>query len=104
MLACNATFVLRGRLITRPLASRELDPASADGARRLQGALVLVWALSESVAVQGLLVWLLSGSWSLLLSFLGMAAFSFVCHAPRNAVLSAPPTLEELASGRGTIG
>ncbi len=98
------TFILRNRLITRPITRGSLDPSSPSGAQKLMRGFMLTWVISEAVGIWGLVLWFLSGSWSLFLPLLIAGAFLLGWHAPREALFTRPATLEDLAAGRGTIG
>ena len=98
------TFVLRSALLTRPVRAGVVDPSTPAGAQRIQTAYIVVWVLSEAVGIWGLVLWLLSASWSLFLPFLAGSALLLLLHAPRAANHTRPASLQDLASGHGTIG
>lgn len=89
------TFVLRRLLLTGPIRQGHIDPGSGPGASKVQAAYIAIWAVSEAIAIYGLVLWLLSGRWDLFVPFLAAAALLFVFHAPRRGATS--PTSWRLA-------
>jgi len=99
-----ASFVLRKLLLDRPLAAGTLDPDTPEGAQRIQTGFIVAWVLSEAVGIFGLVLWFLGRDTSLLYGFLAAGAVLLALHAPLASRQTKPPTLQDLASGRGTIG
>jgi hypothetical protein len=99
-----ASFVLRRLLLDRPLAAGTLDPETPEGAQQIQVAFVVAWVLSEAVGIFGFVLWFLGRDATLLYGFLVASAGLLALHAPLASRQTKPPTLQDLASGRGTIG
>ena len=78
-----ASFVLRRVLVAAPIEKGSLDPDTAAGRARVFQASVLCWTLSESVGIQGLVLFFLYGSRPLLYAFLAAALVLLLLHAPR---------------------
>jgi uncharacterized membrane protein YhaH (DUF805 family) len=84
VLTSVASLLLRRAVVIQPLQRGTLDPDSATGAQRLTQALVLTWALSEAVAIYGLVLYLLTRQVQLMVPFIMMSACLLVVHAPRH--------------------
>ena len=81
------SVVLRHALLVRPARSGQLDIGSAEGRARWLQVSVALWAMSESVGIAGLVLWILYRQPGLLYPFLAGAALLLVVHAPRSASL-----------------
>jgi len=84
VLTSVASLVLRRAIVIQPLQTGTLDPESAAGAQRLTQAFVLTWAMSEAVAICGLVLYLLTRQVQLMVPFIMMSACLLVFHAPRH--------------------
>jgi hypothetical protein len=99
-----ASFVLRKLLLDRPLAAGSLDPTTPEGAQQIQTGFIVAWVLSEAVGIFGLVLWFLGRDTTLLYGFLAAGAVLLAAHAPLASRQTRPPTLQDLAAGRGNIG
>jgi hypothetical protein len=85
------TLVYRRRALVEPIRTGRLDPSSPAGAAHAFSPIVLNLVLTESIAIYGLLLGLLSASPSRALPFaLGAFALMYV-HRPTAPDLAPPP-------------
>lgn len=97
------TLVARNLLIVQPARRGELDLRSAAGLAHFFPIAVVLWAVSESIGVCGLLLCFLFGKLAYLYSFLFAAAALLLVHAPRLASL-VPVSTSDLAKPTIEIG
>ena len=81
------SVALRHVLLVRPARSGRLDISRPEGSARWLQISIALWALSESVGIAGLVLFLLYRQPGLLYPFLAGAALLLVVHAPRAASL-----------------
>lgn len=84
VLTSVASLLLRRAIVIQPLQNGTLDPESEAGAQRLTQGFVVTWALSEAVAVYGLVLYLLTRQVQLMVPFIMMSACLLMFHAPRH--------------------
>ena len=84
-----ASLVLRRARLLDPIRSGKLDPRSLAGVSAVQRTSILLWALSESVALSGLILGVVHATLLPVLPFVGLSAILFAVHAPSQARLSA---------------
>lgn len=85
-----ASFTLRARLLRKAIAElpREIDESNAEGVvRAVLTPWILGWALCESVAVYGLILFVLTFRWELFLPFWGVAVAAMLAQAPSQRTL-----------------
>jgi hypothetical protein len=99
-----ASVVLRARLLAAPARDGRLDVAREPGATRYQAVSIACFALSEAVALLGLVGFLLGGSRATAICFAAAGAVLLVFHAPRRSALLPPPSSQDLARRPDPIG
>ena len=96
-----ASVFVHQLLLVRPARSGNLDIHTPEGAARRLQIQVFCWGLAESVAIGGLVLWLLLGQAGLLYPFLAGSALLLVIFAPRETSLR---TARDLADPDVKIG
>ncbi len=96
-----ASVVLRALALVRPLRCRRLELGTPEGVQRFFTISLLNWALSESVALFGVVLFVFSRDPGLLHPFLAGAALLMLWHAPHLGAFAPRPSSEEPAR-RGT--
>jgi hypothetical protein len=76
------TLAARELLLVRPIRAGELRVATDAGLARLSQISIVLWALSESVALYGVILYVLSGEARHLYLFLMASAGLFFVHRP----------------------
>ena len=97
-----ATVVVRRRALTGPAERGEIDFSTPEGMGRFFSISILLFVLSESIGVYGLVLFFLTRDVSLFYPLLLMAGGLFVYHAPRP--IARARSLRELARPDVKIG
>jgi hypothetical protein len=104
LLTAAATLFLRRFALLQPAQSRALDISTEAGVARFFTISILVWVLSESIGVYGLVLFFLYRIPGVLYPFLGIAVLLLVFHAPRTGPLRVKRSSTELARPDVKIG
>jgi len=76
-------FVVKHLFVTVPIAKGNYDPTKSDDFGKYLAAMIIAWALTESVGVFGLVARLTGqANPKTFLAFTGIAAFGMLCHRP----------------------
>ena len=92
-----ATLVIRQIALVRPIRFGTLDLKSAIGAERFFRISIINWALSSSIGIYGLVLFVLYGALELFYPFLVVAALLLIYHAPRMDSLKPAASSADLA-------
>lgn len=98
------TIVVRRVALAQPLSRGEIDLSTAEGAARLSAVSVILWALSESIGIFGLVLFVLFGEAAVFYAFLAASAALLLMHAPRASAPEAAARSEDLARADVKIG
>jgi hypothetical protein len=98
------SVALRARLLAAPARAGSLDVTREPGATRFQVVSIVCFALSEAVALLGLVGFLLGGSRPTAICFAAAGAVLLVFHAPRRSALLPPAGSQDLPHRPDPIG
>lgn len=91
------TVSYRRIALVRPIQSGALDPGTPEGQQKGSQALVILWVLSESVGIYGLVLSFLSGQPLFSLGFSAAALGLLVVHRPTARDLERPASPQDRA-------
>ncbi len=91
LLVASGTIVARRSLLLRPLLTGRLSLNTRKGVARFSAVSLVIWVLSESIGIYGLVLYMMSGDVRYLYSFLVAAALLLAYHAPRTTGLPVGP-------------
>ena len=83
ILSLAAGFGVKHLIITKPLSENKFDLCSDSGFGRYLAGMIIVWALTESLGIFGLVSYFIEGDQRTFLLFLGIYAVGMIIHAPR---------------------
>jgi hypothetical protein len=104
LLTATATIFLRRFALLRPAQTGTLNIDTQAGFARFFTISMLVWVLSESIGIYGLVLFFLYRVLGPLYSFLAVAVLLLVFHAPRTDSLRLKPSSADLARPDIKIG
>jgi hypothetical protein len=84
------TLIARNLMIVQPAQRGDLDLGSGPALSRFASVSIALWAVAESIAVYGLVLYLLFGKAGYLHAFLLAAATLFAVHSPRAPAAARP--------------
>ena len=91
-------------LAARPIRRGTLEPDSPRGRQRVFVIYVVLWAIAESIALEGLVVAFVSNQISLMVPFVVLSLILMTVHMPKERKPEPPDTIQSLARSSKPIG